>query len=221
MAAYVSWAHHTADLLHRVQVWAETAVHRENLLVDDSSNWQAVEAVSERLPELDVVSALALVVKAIDTVDRCALVVTAEDEEVLWVLDLVCEEKADSLERLLSSVNVVAKEEVVGLRWETTVLKESEEIVVLAVNITANLFKVLAKVPYNIGACLKVCADLDRSLELKEDWLGDKDLARLCAQIADLSLQKLDLLSRSASSYFQKTVNDRVKIDIALVRHCI
>jgi hypothetical protein len=72
-------------------------VHREDLLVDDGSDGQAVEAVGECLPQLDVVSSLALVVEAVDTVDRGALVVTAEDEEVLRVLDLVCEEQADGL----------------------------------------------------------------------------------------------------------------------------
>jgi hypothetical protein len=38
-------------------------MHREDLLVDDGRNRQAVEAVGERLPELDVVSPLACVNK--------------------------------------------------------------------------------------------------------------------------------------------------------------
>jgi hypothetical protein len=66
-------------------------------------------------------------------------VVAAEDEEVLRVLDLVCEQKADGLERLLAAVDVVAEEEVVGLWRESAVLEETEQIVVLAVNISANL----------------------------------------------------------------------------------
>ena len=72
-------------------------MHSEDLLVDDSSNGEAVEAVCEGLPELDVVPPLALVVEAIDTVDGGALVVAAQDEEVLRVFDLVCQEQADSL----------------------------------------------------------------------------------------------------------------------------
>jgi hypothetical protein len=66
-------------------------------------------------------------------------VVSAEDKEVFRVLDLVCEQKAYGLERLLSSVHVIAKEEVVGFRRETTVLEESEKIVVLTVDVAANL----------------------------------------------------------------------------------
>lgn len=73
-------------------------MHGEDLLVNDSRNWQAIEAVGEGLPQLDVVSSLALVIEAIDAVDRCAFVVATEDEEVLWIFDLVCEEQADGLQ---------------------------------------------------------------------------------------------------------------------------
>jgi hypothetical protein len=73
-------------------------VHRENLLVDDSGDGQTVEAVGEGLPQLDVVSALALVVEAVDAVDGGTFVVASEDEEVLGVLDLVCQQKADCLQ---------------------------------------------------------------------------------------------------------------------------
>ena len=72
-------------------------MHGEDLLVDDSSDGEAVEAVCESLPKLDVVSSLALVVEAIDTVDGGALVVAAQDEEVLGVFDLIGQEQADGL----------------------------------------------------------------------------------------------------------------------------
>ena len=65
--------------------------------------------------------------------------VSTQNEEVLGVLDLVGEEQADGLEGLLTSVDIVTEEEVVGLRGEATVLEESEEIVVLSVDITADL----------------------------------------------------------------------------------
>jgi hypothetical protein len=98
-------------------------VHGEDLLVNDGGNRQAVEAVGESLPQLDVVSSLALVVEAIDTVDGGALVVATQNEEVLGVLDLVCEEQADGLERLLTTVDVVTEEKVIGLWGETAVFK--------------------------------------------------------------------------------------------------
>ena len=89
---YISGPHHPTNLLHRVQVRAQAAVHGEDLLVNDGGNWQAIETVGECFPQLDVVSALAFVVEAIDAVDGRALVVAPEDEEVFRVFDLVCQQ---------------------------------------------------------------------------------------------------------------------------------
>lgn len=136
---HISRAHNPADLLHRVEIRAQTTVHGENLLVNDGSDGKTVEAVGKSLPQLNVIATLALVVESIDTVDGGALVVTSEDEEVFGVLDLVGEEQADGLKRLLTSVDVITEEEVVGLGREATVLEESEKVVVLSVDITTDL----------------------------------------------------------------------------------
>jgi hypothetical protein len=91
VSTYIRWSHNTPDLLHGIQVRAETTMHGEDLFIDDGSDWQTVEAVGESLPQLDVVPSFALVVEAVDAVDGGALVVTAKNEKVLWVFDLVCE----------------------------------------------------------------------------------------------------------------------------------
>jgi len=104
----IGGSHDAPNLLHGVEIWAETAVHGEDLLVDDGGNGQAVEAVGKSFPQLDVVSSFALIVEAVDAVDGGALVVAAENEEVLGVLDLVCKQKAYRLERLFATVDVVA-----------------------------------------------------------------------------------------------------------------
>jgi len=52
-------------------------VHAEDLLVDEGGDGQAVEAVGEGLPNSNVVSALALVVETVNSVDRGALVVAS------------------------------------------------------------------------------------------------------------------------------------------------
>ena len=62
--------------------------------------------------------------------------VAAEQEEVLGVLDLVGEQQADRLERLLAAVHVVAEEQVVGLWREAAVLEEPQQICVLAVDVS-------------------------------------------------------------------------------------
>ena len=64
-------------------------MHGENLLVDDCGDWQTVEAVCERLPQLDVISPLAFVVEAVNAVNRGTLVVASQDEEIFGIFDLV------------------------------------------------------------------------------------------------------------------------------------
>ena len=66
--------------------------------------------------------------------------VPTEDEKVLWIPDLVCQQQADCLERLLASVYVVSKEEIVRLWRESTVLEEAKQVIVLAMDVAADLF---------------------------------------------------------------------------------
>lgn len=114
-------------------------MHGEDFFVNDGGDRQAVEAICESLPELDVVPSLALIVEPVYAVDRGAFVVTAQDEKVFGVLDLVGQQEADGLERLLATINVIAEEEVVGLGGEAAVLEQSQKIVILTVDISANL----------------------------------------------------------------------------------
>jgi hypothetical protein len=64
-------------------------VHCEDLLVDDCCDRQAIEAISECLPQLDIVPSLAFVIEAVYAVDGGAFVVAAQDEEIFGVFDLV------------------------------------------------------------------------------------------------------------------------------------
>src|SRR5687767_2607939 len=78
---------------------------------------------------------LTLVIKAVDTVDRSAFVIATEDEEVFGVLNLVGKEETYGFEALLAPIHVVAKEKIIGCRRESSILKQPEEVVILAVNI--------------------------------------------------------------------------------------
>lgn len=71
-------------------------MHREYFLINDCCNWQAIEAVRESLPQLDIVPPLAFVVEAVYAVNRSAFVVSTQDEKILRVLDLVRKQQADS-----------------------------------------------------------------------------------------------------------------------------
>ena len=73
-------------------------MHGEDLLVNDGCDGKTIEAVCKSFPQLDVISSLTLVIKAIDAINGRAFVIAAENEEVFWVLDLVCKQQADGFE---------------------------------------------------------------------------------------------------------------------------
>jgi len=51
--------------------------------------------------------------------------VSSQKEKILWILYFVAKKQTHRLDRLLSSVYVVAQEKVVRLRGEPSVLKDS------------------------------------------------------------------------------------------------
>jgi hypothetical protein len=91
-----------------------------------------------------------IVVKSIKAIDVSAFVIAAEKEEVLGVQDLVTEEKADGLNALEASVDVITEEKIIGIRWILADVKKTQEIVELA---------------------MRVATDGDRRPKLKEDRL--------------------------------------------------
>lgn len=125
--------------INYLQVRTKPAVAAKDLLVNDRSDRQTVETIREGLPELDVVSPLALIVKAVYPVYAGAFVIAAQQEEVLWILDLVRQQQTYRFQRLLASVDIVAQKQVVGLGREAAVLEESQQIGVLTVYVAANL----------------------------------------------------------------------------------
>jgi hypothetical protein len=65
-------------------------------------------------------------------------VVPTEQEEILRILDLIGQQQADSLQRLLAPVHVVTQEKVVALWRETAILEQPQKVIVLAVDVTCN-----------------------------------------------------------------------------------
>lgn len=50
-------------------------MHGEDLLIDDGRYGQAIEAVRKGLPQLDIVPSLALIIEAVDPIDRGTLMI--------------------------------------------------------------------------------------------------------------------------------------------------
>jgi hypothetical protein len=136
-------------------------------------------------------------------------VVATQDEEVLGVLDFVRQEQADCLQGLLAAINVVAQEEIVRFWGEASVLEQTEEIVVLSMDVAAYL-------DASVGPQQARVANLDGSLKLEQNRLADEDLARLGAQPADLLLEELDLFAGTASADFQQSFYDGIEVHVVV-----
>ena len=132
----VSGPHDVLDLIEVFQLGAEASMHAENLLINKSGHRKAIEDVTEHAPESDGVPALAFIIEAVDSINLCAFMIASKKEEVLRILDLIAEKETNRLDGLFSSVDVVAKEEVVGLGREATVLEDPQQVVVLSMDVT-------------------------------------------------------------------------------------
>ena len=62
--------------------------------------------------------------------------IATQQEKVLRVLDFVAQEEANCFDRLLATVDIVTQEQIVGLRRESAVLEDPQQIIVLSMNIT-------------------------------------------------------------------------------------
>lgn len=67
---------------------------------------------------------LTFIIEAVDAVDAGTLVVPTEQKEILRVFDLIGQQQADGLQRLLATVHIVPQEKVVALWGEATILKQ-------------------------------------------------------------------------------------------------
>ena len=103
-------------------------MHAQDLVVDQGSDRHAVEYILEFFPDTDRVATFAFIVESIDAVDLTALVITSQQEEVLLELDLVREEQNDSLKGVLSAINVISEEQVIGLRGEAAIFKQPQQV---------------------------------------------------------------------------------------------
>ena len=128
-----------ADVVQRVDTRGEAAVQAEDLVVDERRQGQVVEEVGEEFPHVRVaVFAQALVVEAVDLRDLARLVVAAQDGDALGVADFERDEEGHRLDGEVAAVDVVAHEEVVGVRVRPADLEELHQVVELAVDVAAD-----------------------------------------------------------------------------------
>lgn len=61
--------------------------------------------------------------------------VTAKQEEVFRIFDFVRKEQANGLQWLLATIDIIAQEQVVRFGRKASVLKQSQQVIILPVNV--------------------------------------------------------------------------------------
>jgi hypothetical protein len=122
-----------------LQVWGQAAMHTQNFLCHNRRYRHAVEAIGKNAPQLDAVPPLALVVKAVYSVERGALVISAQKEKRLRVLDFVAESQSNHLDALLGAIHIIAEKQIIRVGRKPSNLKKTQQICVLAVCVSTNV----------------------------------------------------------------------------------
>lgn len=86
---HVSRSSDASDIIHVRQTGGKTAVDTEDLPSNDGSNGEAVEGVDEGLPDLDVATALTLIIEPVHAGDVGTFMVSSQKEEVFRVFELI------------------------------------------------------------------------------------------------------------------------------------
>lgn len=121
-----------------LNVWGESSVHTENLVVDDCGDSEIVEDLGKSSPDIQrAVLFNALVIEAVNLGDESWLVISSEEGDSVFIAHLQGEEKEESFDTVSSSIDVVPKENVVGVGRIATNFEQFEQIVKLSVNVSA------------------------------------------------------------------------------------
>lgn len=111
----------------------------ENLSFNDGSNTKIVENFGAVLPRVGItILSDGLIVESIDSSNLSCLVITSEEGNVSWILELKAEQELESLNRVVASVNEVTHEDIASVRDLTSLIKELQEIMELTMDISTN-----------------------------------------------------------------------------------
>ena len=159
-----------------------------------------IEAINKCLPNFDVTPPLAFIIKSIHPRHIRTFVISSQQEKVLWILDLVAHKKEDSLQRMFSSIHVIAQEEKIRTRWKSAHFEHSDKVRVLPVNVTH---------------------DFDWRFQLDKGWLIKEYLPHPRTNRIDLRVSQTNSLCTFPSvSSIQKSFDVVVNIRILQFSHC-
>ena len=125
-----------AHIVKGVKRGREATVRAEEAVINECSEWEAVEGGSDAAPSGGVaILAKALVVEAVHLGDLAAFVVATQERDAVRPASLKREDVAHGFDAVVPAVNVVAKEEVVGVGGVAADVEELEEVGKLPVDV--------------------------------------------------------------------------------------
>lgn len=118
-------------------------MHAENLVVNDGGQAEVVEDFRAVSPHVDGAILLeALIVETVHLSDLAGFVVSANQGDSVRIPHLQSQQKQERFHTVVATVDEVTEKQVVGVGALASNLEQLNQIVELAVNITADLNKI-------------------------------------------------------------------------------
>lgn len=127
-----------ANIIERVNLGRESAMHAQELLIHEGGERQTVERLHASVIDALGVFDLALLLECEVLGEVAALVIAAQQEERRRVEQLHGPQVEHALDAKVASVDVVAQEEVARVRRRSAHFEQLHEIVELAVHVAAH-----------------------------------------------------------------------------------
>jgi hypothetical protein len=128
-----------SDLVNGFDLRGKSSMDAENFSLHNGADAEIIENLGAVLPRVGIsVLSNGLIVEAVHGGDLSGLVVSSEQGDVRWVLELQAQEELEGLHGVETSVDKVAHENVSRIWNLTALIEKFQEVVELAVDISAN-----------------------------------------------------------------------------------
>ena len=115
----------------------------ENTVLNHSCKGKVIKESGEVLPHICVsIFSQALIIETIHLGNLLAFVVSTKDGNTIWVTNFEANKESHSLNGVVTTINVVSHEEVVGIRVLPSHFEKLLEIVELTMDVSTNLKEV-------------------------------------------------------------------------------
>ena len=113
-----------ADLIKSLDVWGEATMDAEDLAFNDGCDSEVIKDLDAVLPWVSVaVLADALVIESVDGSDLPGLVVSSEEGDAVWVLQLEAQEQLKSFNGVVATIDEITHEHIARVGYLTTFFK--------------------------------------------------------------------------------------------------